>query len=301
MKKHGSGSPLMRRNALTASLFLLPSFLFLAAFVFWPMIYSVVLSLYEWNPLKDPVFVGGANYTALMQDDLWWTSLKQTLYYIVLNVPVIVLCSVGLALLVVSLGKRLPRLANFFKGLFFIPTMMSLVATAIVWLWLLSTNYGALNSLLGSFGIQAVEWLSNTKMSMISIVIVTVWRWAGYYMVIFIAGLQSIPPHYYEAAEIDGASAWRKFLHITLPQLYPTIFFVALMSIIGSFQEFDLFYMLTLGGPRTSTYVTGFYMWKTGFSNLKMGYASAMSTVLFVIMLIFTVIQLRINNKKEVA
>jgi ABC-type sugar transport system permease subunit len=298
-KQHISSSKIKNRETVSVLLFLLPSLLLLAVFVFWPMMYSLILSFFDWNPLKDKKFIGLDNFKTLISDKLWWTSLKQTIYYIALNVPLIIISSILLALLVVALGKYSSRISNIFRGIFFIPTMLSLVATGIVWLWLLSANYGAINSLLERVGIKPVQWLSSSKMAMISIVIVTTWRWAGYYMVIFIAGLQSIPRHFYEAAAIDGASPVVQFKYITMPALYPTIFFVSLMSIIGSFQEFDLFYMITLGGPSTATYVTGFYMWRTGFSLLKMGYASSMSTVLFIIMLLFTVIQLLINRKRE--
>jgi ABC-type sugar transport system permease subunit len=279
-------------NTVNATLFLLPSFLLLVVFVFCPMVYSLILSFYDWNPLKGKKFIGWENFISLMQDKLWWTSLINTLYYIALNVPLIIVTSIGLALIVVSLGKW----SKAFRAVFFIPTLLSLVATGIVWQWLLSTNYGIVNGVLGKLGIEPVKWFSSSSMAMISIVIVTVWRWAGYFMVIFIAALDNISRHYYEAAELEGVTHWKRFRYVTLPFLYPSIFFVFLMTVIGSFQEFDLFYMITLGGPGTSTYVTGFNMWQTAFSFMKMGYASAMSTILFIIVLIFTIVQNRIGN-----
>ncbi|WP_343248339.1 sugar ABC transporter permease [Diplocloster hominis] len=273
-------------------LFLLPSFLLLAVFVFWPMIYSMVLAFFEWNPLKGKEFTGLLNFRTLMQDDLWWTSLKNTIYYIILNVPLIVAAALGLAEIVVSLG----RTSKLFRGIYFIPTMLSLVATGIVWSYLLNTNTGVINGLLNQIGLPSVKWFTSGKVAMLSIVIVTIWRWAGYYMVMFVAGMLGISEQYYEAADLEGAGRFQKFRYITLPQLKPMIYFVALMSIIGSFQEFDLFYMITLGGPGTATYVTGFYMWQTAFSSMKMGYASAMSVVLFVIVLLFTVIQNKVTQ-----
>lgn len=279
-------------NTFYVIAFLLPSFLLLAVFVFWPMIYSMVLSFFDWNPLKGKEFTGLANFQTLFHDNLWWTSLRNTIYYIVLNVPLILLTSLAMAVIVVSLG----RTSKLFRGIFFVPTMLSLVATGIVWSYLLNTNTGVVNGLLNKIGLPSVRWFTSGKIAMLSIVIVTVWRWAGYYMVMFVAGMLGISEQYYEAAELEGATRWQKFRHITLPQLKPMIYFVSLMSVIGSFQEFDLFYMITLGGPGTSTYVTGFYMWQTAFSSMKMGYASAMSVVLFVIVLVFTLIQNKLTQ-----
>lgn len=281
------------KNNMYIGLFLLPSFLLLLVFVLWPMIYSMVLSAYEWDPLKDKVFIGLQNYIKLMKDEYWWISLKNTLVYIVLNVPLIIAVSLIMAVLVTSV----PKLSKLFRGIYFMPTMLSLVATGIVWNYLLSTNNGIINGLLKEIGLPSVRWFTSSKVAMFSIVIVTVWRWAGYYMVMFVAGILEIPRQFYEAAEMEGAGVWQKFRYITFPQLKYIIYFVAMMSIIGSFQEFDLFYMITLGGPGTSTYVTGFYMWQQAFSSRKMGYASAMSVVLFILVFIFTLLQNRVEQK----
>lgn len=292
MKKKFGSKRQRLYNSSCVILFLLPSFLLLAVFVFWPMIYSMVLAFFEWNPLKGKEFTGLENFRTLVQDDLWWTSLKNTVYYIILNVPLIVAAALGLAEIVVSVG----RTSKLFRGIYFVPTMLSLVATGIVWSYLLNTNTGVINGLLNRIGLPSVKWFTSGKVAMLSIVIVTVWRWAGYYMVMFVAGMLGISEQYYEAADLEGAGRFQKFRYITLPQLKPMIYFVALMSIIGSFQEFDLFYMITLGGPGTATYVTGFYMWQTAFSSMKMGYASAMSVVLFIIVLLFTVIQNKVTQ-----
>ena len=267
-------------------LFLLPSMLLLLIFVLWPMLYSMVLSFYEWNPLKDNQFVGLANYRELLHDKLWWTSVWNTLYYIVLNVPLIMILALGMAALVTR-----TKFSKLFRGIYFMPTMLSLVPTGIAWNYLLGTNNGAVNGLLNACGLGSVKWLTSGKIAMVSIVIVTAWRWAGYYMVMLVAGMLGISEQYYEAASLEGAGPWQKFWHITLPELKPVLVFIALMSIIGSFQEFDLFYMITLGGPGTSTYVTGYYMYQTAFSSMKMGYASAMSVVLFVVIFVFTLLQ----------
>ena len=284
---------LSRGENASAALFLLPSAVLLAVFVFWPMLNSVELSFFNWNPLKPKALVGWENYARLFSDTLWWTSFQNTLYYIVLNVPLIAAAALGMALLVTSVKTA----TKFFRGVYFLPSLISLVATGIVWQWLMGTNNGVLNSYLRLAGLEPVKWFSDTQTAMVSIVIVTIWRWAGYYMVILVAGINGISEHYYEAADIEGAGAWQKFRWITLPFLYPVLLFIVLMSTIGSFQEFDLFYMITLGGPGTATYVTGFLMWQTAFTNMKMGYASAMSTILFLIILGFTMIQNHFNRE----
>lgn len=174
--------------------------------------------------------------------------------------------------------------------------MLSLVATGIVWNYLLSTNNGAVNGLLNAIGLPSVKWFTSGKVAMISIVIVTVWRWAGYYMVMIIAGMLNVSTQYYEAASLEGATSWQKFRYITLPELKTILIFIALMSIIGSFQEFDLFYMITSGGPGTATYVTGYYMYQQAFSSMNMGYSSAMAVFLFVVILFFTIIQNKVTS-----
>ena len=279
------------KHELTIAAFLLPSMLLLIIFVLWPMLDSMYLSFFKWNPLKANEFLGLENYRNLMKDKIWWISVKNTIYYIVLNVPLIIIVSLIMASLVMK-----TKASKLFRGIYFLPTMLSLVATGIVWNYLLGTNNGVVNGLLKSLGLGQVKWFTSSKVAMISIVIVTIWRWAGYYMVMIVAGMLDISEQYYEAADIDGASSWQKFCHITLPGLRPILVFIALMSVIGSFQEFDLFYMITSGGPGTSTYVTGFYMYQAAFSSMKMGYASAMSVVLFVVILIITLFQNKVTK-----
>lgn len=279
------------KNNIMVFLFLLPSLALLAVFVLWPMIYSIVLSFYDWSPLKGMSFLGLDNYKELFTDKLWWKSIFNTLYYVVLNVPLIICASLALASLVLH-----TRFSKLFRGIFFLPTMLSLVATGIVWNYLLSTNNGAVNGLLNAIGLSSVKWFTSGKVAMISIVIVTVWRWAGYYMVMIIAGMLNVSTQYYEAASLEGATSWQKFRYITLPELKTILIFIALMSIIGSFQEFDLFYMITSGGPGTATYVTGYYMYQQAFSSMNMGYSSAMAVFLFVVILFFTIIQNKVTS-----
>lgn len=285
------------RERICAVLFLLPSALLLLIFVLWPMLYSGVMSFFNWDPLKGASFIGLKNFVKLMGDKLWWTSLANTLFYIVLNVPLIILLALAMSELVVALAKRSMFLSKLFKSVYFLPAVLSLVATSIAWRYLLNTNTGSINGILVTLGLDPVGWFTNSKLAMLSIVIITTWRWAGYYMVMIVAGRLSISEEYYEAANIDGANGWRKFTGISLPLISPVLYVIALMSVIGSFQEFDLFYMITSGGPGTATYVTGLYLYEAAFTSRKMGYACAMAVVLFVIVFALTMLQSKTADK----
>lgn len=282
-----------------AVLFLLPSLVLLALFVFWPMVDSIRMSFYDWNPLKGSNFNGIDNYVELMQDDLWWTSLKNTVVYILMNVPPIVIFAIIMTELVLFANKRNSILSKLVRGVFFLPCALSLVATGVAWRFLMGTNYGVINSFLGLFGIPDIGWLTDGKVALASMAIVTVWRWAGYYMVMVVAGRLEISKEYYEAADLDGANAWHKFISITLPQLKPVLTYIILMCVIGTFQEFDLVYTMTNGGPGTSTYLTGFTLYQTAFSSLKMGYSCAMAVFIFLLSIVISVLQLKLTSDKD--
>lgn len=282
-----------------AFLFLLPSLILLALFVFWPMVDSIRMSFYDWNPLKGSTFMGLQNYTELVQDDLWWTSLWNTIKYILMNVPPIVIFAIIMTELVLFANKRNRTISKVVRGIFFLPCALSLVATGVAWRFLMGTNYGVINSFLGIFGISDVGWLTDSKIALVSMAIVTVWRWAGYYMVMVVAGRLEISKEYYEAADLDGANAWHKFVSITLPQLKPVLTYIILMCVIGTFQEFDLVYTMTNGGPGTSTYLTGLTLYKTAFSSLKMGYSCAMAVFIFFVSVIISVVQLKLTSDKN--
>ena len=282
-----------------AFLFLLPSLVLLALFVFWPMVDSIRMSFYDWNPLKGSTFTGFQNYTELVRDDLWWTSLWNTIKYILMNVPPIVIFAIIMTELVLFANKRNRTLSKVIRVIFFLPCALSLVATGVAWRFLMGTNYGVINSFLEIFGISDVGWLTDGKTALVSMAIVTVWRWAGYYMVMVVAGRLEISKEYYEAAELDGANAWHKFISITLPQLKPVLTYIILMCVIGTFQEFDLVYTMTNGGPGTSTYLTGLTLYKTAFSSLKMGYSCAMAVFIFIVSVIISVVQLKLTSDKN--
>ncbi len=279
--------------------FLLPSLILLIVFVLWPMIYSIVMSFYEWNPLKDEVYIGLENFKQLIKDDLWWESVWNTTKYTLINVPIIVIVAMIMSELVIYINKKSAFMSKLAKSIYFIPCALSLVATGVAWRYLLGTNYGVINSMLNSIGLPSIAWLSSTKLALSTMAAVTIWRWSGYYMVITVAGRLDISASYYEAAEIEGAGAWKKFQHITLPLLKPVLFYIILVCVIGTFQEFDLVYAMTAGGPSTSTYLTGYYLYRTAFSSLKMGYASAMAVFLFILSLIITIIQFRFNKDSQ--
>lgn len=281
------------KNKAAALVFLLPSMLLLIVFVLWPMIYSVIMSFFEWNPLKDKTFIGFENYITLIHDSLWWTSFRNTIIYIALNVPLILVMSILMCELVLFINKKSGLISKFVRSVYFLPCVLSLVATGVAWKYLLGTNYGVINAMLSSIGLPSVEWLSSGKVALISLAIVCVWRWSGYYMVMVVAGRLEISPAYYEAAGLEGAGPWIQFKSITLPLLRPILTYIILMCVIGTFQEFDLVYSMTAGGPGSSTYLTGYYLYKAAFSSLKMGYSSAMAVFLFIVSLVFSVVHMK--------
>lgn len=282
-----------------AFLFLLPSFLLLALFVFWPMLDSVKMSFYDWHPLKGQSFIGLENYKNLLKDDLWWTSLKNTVFYILINVFPIAVFAIIMAELVLFANKRNKTVSKLVRGIFFLPCALSLVATGVAWRFLMGTNYGIINHFLNKLGIPSVGWLTDGRVALISMAIVTIWRWAGYYMVMVVAGRLEISKELYEAAELDGANAWERFFSITLPQLKPVLTYIILMCVIGTFQEFDLVYTMTNGGPGTSTYLTGLTLYKTAFSSMKMGYSCTMAVFIFLLSIVISVLQLKLTSDKD--
>lgn len=287
------------RDRLVAFLFLLPAIVLLALFVFWPMVNSIAMSFYDWNPLKGKTFTGLKNYITLFHDSLWWKSVWNTVRYILINVPAIVIFAILMSELVLHVNRTSPTASKFARSVYFLPCALSLVATGVAWRYLMGTNYGVINTFLNSFGLPNVGWLTNGKIALLSVAIVTVWRWSGYYMVMVTAGRLDIASMYYEAAAIDGASAWTKFTRITLPLLKPVLVYIILMCTIGTFQEFDLVYTMTNGGPGTSTYLTGFTLYQTAFSSLKMGYSCAMAVILFLISIIISVLQMRLTRDSD--
>ena len=279
------------RKKLVAGLsFLYPSMIHLVIFVVTPLLFAFYLSFHQWNIiLPNKPYVGMENFRQMLSDQYFLNALKNTAIYS-LHVPM----GMAIALLIAMLLNRKMRGVNIFRTLFFLPSVSSFVAIALVWTWIYDPQFGLANYILSLLHIKPLGWLSDPAMALISIMIMSIWLGIGYQMIIFLAGLQSIPFHLYEAAEIDGAGWWDKFSRITLPLLTPTTFFVLVTSMIGSFQVFSSIYVMTRGGPVRSTDVAVFHIYQNAWEYLDIGYASAMSWVLFIIIVAITALQFKL-------
>lgn len=273
--------------ALQAYAFLLPSFVGLLVFLILPIIAVAVLSFFNWGLIAQPTFIGLGNYSKLFGSSSFWHSLLVTFYYILLNIPMQTVFALLLALL---LNQKIPG-RGIFRTLFVVPWMATAVAMGIVWQWIFDPQYGSLNSFLSLFHITGPAWLSSPGWALPAIAAVNIWQYTGYNMLFFLAGLQGIPPDFYEASSLDGAGPVRKFFTITLPLLTPTLFFVLVTDVIGSAQVFDTVYVMTQGGPGNATSVLNFTIFQQAFMFFHAGYASALSMVLFAILLIITLLQ----------
>lgn len=277
-----AGARLRRRERWTALLFLAPDVAGLAVFVGVPMVLSVVFGFFQISGFGQYEFVGFDNYRRMFADPLFFGSLRTTLLYVVALIPLLFVVSLALALLV----KQKVPLIGVYRTLFFVPHVVSVVVLALMWRFLLGDQTGLLNRALTAVGLPAQSWLGDPDLALAAVVVITVWALMGYYMVIFLAGLQEIPAEYYEAARIDGASAWASFRTITWPLLKPTSFFVLLVSTVAAVTGgFDLIYILTKGGPANGTSVVIFYIYQQAFQFGEYGYAAAMGTFLVLIML----------------
>jgi multiple sugar transport system permease protein len=263
-------------------------------FNLYPMALGLYLSFTDWNILSPPVWSGLKNYnTMLVGDPLVWQSLWQTLYYALASVTGTTVVSLLLAL---ALNQRL-RSIGIYRTFFFLPAVTSLIAIAMVWRWLYNSEYGLLNGLLNLFGVPALNWLGDDTLAMPAVIFMSVWRSAGFNTVLFLAGLQGVPQEYYEAAQIDGANGWRRFLHITVPLVSPTTFFVVVNGLIGSWQVFDQVYILTRGGPHLTTVTVVYLIYSNGFEWFKTGYAAALAYGLFLIIMAFTAVQFLLQKR----
>ncbi|MBW8351309.1 sugar ABC transporter permease [Bacillus sp. IITD106] len=287
-------SALLYRDGPWAFILLLPSILGFLIFVLFPVIASFLLSFTSWDLLTPIKWVGFENYISLFQDETFIKVFWNTIYFTVVTVPIGIIISLFLA---VALNQKI-RFIKFYRAAYFLPVISSMVAVAVVWQWIYNPEYGLLNYILSLFGIGGPSWLSDTKWAMPAVMITSIWKGLGFNMLIFLAGIQGISENYYEAADMDGATWFKKFLYITVPLLRPTTFFVTVMAIIGSFQVFDAVFLMTQGGPARSTSVLVHYLYQNGFQYFKMGYASAMAYILFFLVLTFTVIQFSLQKKR---
>jgi multiple sugar transport system permease protein len=280
--------------------FCLPAYIIFAIFIFIPIIWAFVLSFSDYNilTLEAPHFVGVHNYVKLVKDSVFLISLRNTALYTLIYVPISLFLGFIFALL---LNDDFPG-RNFFRMAIFVPSVISLVVESIIWLLILSAQpSGLMNRIISVFGIPPQGWLSDPKLALISVAVFMIWRSFGYNMLLYLAAMQSIPAELYEVAELDGAKSWQKTFYVTLPMLKPTTFFLTVTSIISSFQIFTPIYIMTGGGPGYSTTTIVNYLYQKGFQEFEMGYASAISYVLFVILIILTVIQKKGFRAEKVA
>jgi multiple sugar transport system permease protein len=280
-------------QTLTAILFLLPNIVGFLAFTAIPVGAAFLLAFYDWDLLLAPSFAGLENFSQLLSDPVFRAAFINTAYFTVATVPL----SVALGLFAALLVNQALRGIVLFRSIFLLPYVTVTVALSLVWKWLYLPDVGLVNSVLAFVGIDGPAWLTSPTWAMPALILMSVWKGFGYNMVIFLAGLQTIPEHLYEAAKIDGATGWRRFLHITLPLLSPTTFFVVVISIINSFQVFDQALIMTNGGPGTSTTTLVLLIYQEGFQSFNMGYASAIALTLFAVVFIFTVIQFLLQRR----
>jgi multiple sugar transport system permease protein len=263
------------------------------AFTAGPIVVSFLLSLAKWDILSPPTFIGLANFQQILHDPLFSKAVYNTLVYTVVNVPLSLAGSLSLALI---LNRRVPGV-SVFRTLFYLPELTPVVAASLIWAWILNTHFGIVNYFLSKLSLPPVPWLESTKWALASLILINLWTVGGSRMLIFLAGLQGVPEELYEAAALDGASAWIRLLHVTLPMISPVIFFNFLLGIIGSFQVFTPAYVITNGGPADSTLVYVLYVYRNAFQYFRMGYASAMAWVMLLVLLGFAWMQLRLMQR----
>ncbi len=290
-------TPIQRRDFWDSLCFLSPSLIVFFVFIFLPIAIAFYLSMMKWDLLSaDKQFVGLTNYIYYLKDPVFYKVLLNTLYYAAAHIPLDLVFSLSLALI---LNKKLKGL-SFYRTVYFIPIISSMVAVSAVWIWIYEPESGGLaNYFLSLLGISPLGWLNDPKWAMPAIIIMSVWKGLGYNIIIFLAGLQNIPDSYYEAARVDGANAWQQFRNVTLPLLSPITYFVVLMGIINSFKVFTQIEVMTPeGGPLNSTSVLVFYLYQEAFHKYRFGRASALAFILFIIVIAITMIQRAYSEKR---
>ena len=276
-------------------LMLAPTLLVFGVFLFYPALNGVWISLTKWDGVNPQKFIGFQNYLKLAADKNFWESFANTLLFTAFSVPLIYAAALGLAVLLTGEIKG----SNFFRAVFYWPTMISSIVVGLTWRFLLGEDFGVVNYLLTLLEKSPVKWLTDARNAMMVIILVTVWSMAGYYMVMFVSGIKGISQTYYEAARIDGGGAWQQFWYITLPLLKPTSLLVIVLSTINVIKTYPLVFALTQGGPAGATKFMVQTIQETGFEKSQMGYASAMTMVLFLVLSMFTSVQFKVNRGGE--
>ena len=290
----------VRGQAVAGWMFIAPAVSLILVFFFVPVTAGLVLSVTDFDiyAIASPAtarFVGLGNFAAVLNDPVFWIALRNTMFFVLVGGPLTVAISLAAAVLV---NSKLARAPAFFRSLYFVPVVTTLVAMAVVWRYLYHPRYGLLNHVIGLVGLGPIDWLGDPHLAMPAIVILSVWKKFGYNMLILLAGLRTIPDELYEAARLEGAGWWASFRHVTLPNLAPTFLFVSVMTMIEQFQLFAEPYVMTQGGPLKSTTSIVLLMYEEGFRWWRMGHAAAIAFVLFAIMLVATMVQLRLQKEQ---
>ncbi len=279
---------------LTPYLFLFPALLILGLTVFWPALQAFYLSLFRYDLLQPPEWIGFRNFQRLWSDEVFWKTLENTFLYIIIVVPILAIFPLGLAILV---NQKL-RGIHWFRTAYYVPVVISMVVAGLAWRWLYSET-GLLNQLLQFLFLPTVPWLTSPDLALFSVMAVTIWKGLGYYMVIYLAGLQSIPAELYEAASLEGSEGWRKHWDITFPLMRPYIVLVGVISAISATKVFEEVYIMTQGGPRNSSKTIVYYLYEQAFQNLEIGYACTIGLVLFLIVLGLSILRLVFTNSTK--
>ena len=289
-RKRGSLSGMRRKETIAGYLFLLPNLVGFLTFSVFPIAAALFLTFTDWDLSSTLKLSGLANFSTMLNDELFGRALFNTFYFTFVSVPTAVFIAFWLAVLI----NRKMRGVLFFRLIYFAPHLTLMVAAAMIWAWIYQPEFGLINYLLSLIGIQGPRWLFDSQWAMLAIIIMSNWKAVGYSMLIFLAGLQGVPEDLYEAAIVDGATSWQRLRHITIPLLSPTTFFVVTTSLIGSLQGFNQFYIMTAGGPAFSTTSLVLYIYNNAFMYFKMGYAASMAAILFLCILIITLIQWKV-------
>lgn len=278
----------------TALLFLLPAIVILGVFNFYPAIYSLYLSFFDWNgltPTKEPV--GFRNYARMLGSAEFWNSLRVTFIY----AGGMTVASLAIGMVVAVLLNQPIRGRAIYRTLYFLPVITPTVAAGVVWRYLFDPSQGVVNRGLATVGIDGPSWLIDPSWALLAVIVVGVWKRVGFNMIVYLAALQGIPKAHYEAAQLDGANAWQQFRFITLPLLAPSTFFLTVTALIDAFQVFDLVYVMTSGGPLKGTDVIGYYLYRYGFRYYELGFASAIAYVMFLVIFLVTLAQFRLTRR----
>ena len=281
-------------TAMRPYLMVAPAMAVFGVFILYPIFYMIYLSFFDWNLIGEMKYIGLENYTDMLSDKDFWQVLGNSVYYMVM----VVIFQMILSLLLAAYLNRNTRVNRILQSIAFTPYITSMVSVAFIWMWLMDSDYGLLNYLLSLIGLGPVGWLSDPKVAMNSLVLVSVWKGLGYNTIIIISAMQSVPGYLYEAAALDKTPRWKAFWKITLPMISPTLFFLALMNIIAALKVFETVNIMTKGGPMNSTNTLVYNIYQYGFDYFKIGYASALGVALMVVIGFFTLIYFRVLSKR---